>query len=110
VLEEVGNGLRPGRTHSNGDNEERIENACSYGEPMSDHHHGQRTLLPSRAPAARLSNLAQTISVSISGGLERLDAKPQSVEAMTRSRPTTFASRTIRSATTSGCSIITAAW
>ena len=56
--------------------------------------------------------MAHTISGSISGrslGLS-VDAKPQSEPAMTRSRPTTRARRTMRSATSSGCSTITEAW
>ena len=36
-----------------------------------------------------------------------VEAKPQSVPAMTRSRPTILASRTMRSATSSGCSTMT---
>src|SRR3974377_794932 len=39
-----------------------------------------------------------------------LCAKPQSVPPMTFSRPTIFASRTMRSATSSGCSTMLVAW
>src|SRR5262249_10692016 len=59
----------------------------------------------SRAPSVSAASLAQTISGS-TWGFERAKVpKPQSDPAMTRSRPTTSAYRTIRCATSSGCSM-----
>ena len=54
--------------------------------------------LASAAPAASASSFAHAIC-----GCTR-PPRPQSVEAMTRSRPTRSAKRRIRSATSSGCS------
>src|SRR5690606_13408333 len=58
----------------------------------------------SRAPSARVSSLAQAICGWIR------PPSPQSVEAMTRSFPTAFANRSMRSATSSGCSTTLVAW
>src|ERR1700720_3664480 len=54
--------------------------------------------LASAAPCTNASSLAQAICGWIR------PPRPQSVEAMTRSRPTRSAKRRIRSATNSGCS------
>ena len=58
----------------------------------------------SAAPATSASSLAQAIC-----GWTR-PPRPQSVEAMTRSRPTRLAKRRMRSATSSGCSTTLVAW
>src|SRR5262249_25139553 len=60
--------------------------------------------LASAAPCASASSLAQAMSGWIR------PPSPQSVEAMTRSRPTSFAKRRMRSATSSGCSTTLVAW
>ena len=61
-------------------------------------------LLASAAPWASASSLAQAIC-----GWMR-PPRPQSVPAMTFSRPTSLAKRTMRSATSSGCSTTLVAW
>src|SRR5205807_4989679 len=55
--------------------------------------HGQSARLAMRAPSTRLASFAETISGSISGRWPgtMVEAKPQSVPAITRSRPTILA-------------------
>src|SRR5262245_21332141 len=59
-----------------------------------------------RAPSARAPSLAHTMVGWISSEPAKV-AKPQSLPAITRSRPTTLANLTMRSATSSGCSTST---
>src|SRR5262249_24088943 len=70
--------------------------------PHADHPQSWR--VARAAPSTSASSLAQAIC-----GWTR-PPRPQSVDAITRSRPTRFAKRTIRSATSSGCSTTFVAW
>ena len=71
--------------------------------------YGHSLRVASRAPSTSAPSLAHWID-----GCTRLVngpwAKPQSVPAMTWSRPTRLASRTMRWATSSGCSTMLVAW
>jgi formiminotetrahydrofolate cyclodeaminase len=70
---------------------------------------GQSSAVARRAPSESADSFAQTIE-----GCTRLRygvwANPQSVLAMTRSRPTSSARRTMRWATSSGCSTTLVEW
>ena len=63
----------------------------------------QSSRLASLAPSTNDRSLAHATSGCTSSPAPEVP-KPQSVPAMTRSRPTTFAKRTMRCATSSGCS------
>ena len=62
-----------------------------------------------RAPSARLSNLAH-ITCGCTREMVSTCAKPQSVDAMTFSRPSSFANLTMRSAINRGCSTVVVWW
>src|SRR5262245_2006732 len=78
----------------------------SRGRPNSQCHN---SLLARTAPSTNALSLAHWIdgwTLALKGPCE----KPQSVPAITFSRPTSLASRTMRCATSSGCSIKLVAW
>src|SRR5215470_11601968 len=78
-------------------------------EDPSPHARPQSSRVAIRAPSTSASNFAQTTLGWISVEPANV-AKPQSAPAMTFSRPTTFANRTMRWATSSGCSTSTVDW
>src|SRR5437762_8181850 len=81
--------------HGEGDNRAGALLQPAFGRQMGQRHSCR---LASAAPWASASSFAQAIC------RWTRPPRPQSVEAMTRSRPTRSAKRRIRSATSSGCS------
>src|SRR5262245_27919526 len=64
----------------------------------------QSSFVARRAPCASASNFAHTTLGWLSGSRRACAEKPQSAPAITRSRPTARAKRTMRSPISSGCS------